>query len=563
MRSSFRLKPLVPLLVVLAFVFPQSTAADLLLPPNGSEGIAPWAKGYSTPPQTIRVKLEELYGDMWPSGWIKDSWQTVPFEGTAVDAYVPGVVMGELGPTSNPVIPTWPYNGMAWSDEVVKAMSIMARSVGSYKARWLTEPPEQGIGNSATYQVYRPYHKDITESVKQRYRDLTNMYSGLYLAYNGTGSYRHKVNLIDAEYNNDAPNPTRTGWSDPPNWDYYGYLPSVANPYASGALPSGWPNGRAGAVQLGLQGWAIENSLTTFWQLLSHYYPHTQLVYSKPTWVVSYYDSYNADPVNGDCIGNPITASSSKWINYDWSTGSLGITPAGGPDPNSSIPADDVCLKFTTSDSFAGSWYTFYVVADDGFKLSVDGNVVLNKWLVQSPTMYTVNVPMGPGSHTITLSYFEAAGGAVARLTWRRWNGMLGKYYDYKIDKGIEPSRSQIVLERFDPAAKFAWDVSSPLDTAETNPSYPYPKINPDTFSAIWDSNIYIPPQSGCRVLNFTAVTDDGILVTVNGGIVFDYWYDQSQTTYNFIACLLPGIQPLRVYYYENAGDAAFSLSWN
>ena len=139
---------------------------------------------------------------------------------------------------------------------------------------------------------------------------------------------------------------------------------------------------------------------------------------------------------------------------------------------------------------------------------------------------------------------------------------MLGKYYDNVISKGNQPPRDQIVMERFEPVVGFAWGTSSPLDTQETLDS-PYPRIDPDSFAAIWDSYIYVPPQSGCRAINFTAVTDDGMLVTVNGGTVLDQWRDQAPTTYYFSACLQPGTHALRAYYYESTGGATARLTWS
>lgn len=311
--------------------------------------------------------------------------------------------------------------------------------------------------------------------------------------------------------------------------------------------------------QLPLQGWtAIGGGNVTFWQLLSHYYPHTTLMNTQPTWTVDYY--YGKDS-NG-CIDNVVQTVTTKWINFDWDTGSLGILN-DGRDPNSSIQADDVCMHFTTTASFATDWYTFFVVADDRFKLYIDDVVVFNKWEDQSPTMYTVNVPVAACNHVVRLTYYENQGQAVARMSWRRWNGMLGRYYDNVMPyAGYEPPRDQIIIERFDPTVRFAWDTSSPLDTQETLDS-PYPKIAPDSFGAVWTSNVFILYQIGCRTLNFSAVTDDGMYVKIDGTVLLNQWRDQPPTPYSFSTCLNPGNYILKVYYYESGGGATARLSWN
>lgn len=555
MRSfRFRSRWLWVLTLFLLMLFPGSATADLLLPPLGYLGTNPWTYGYSTPPTFIDVKLNEplSQNDNWPDGTWYNQWKTVPFDGTSVTAYVPGVVMGELGGASLASGSGWPYHGWTWHDEAVKAQSIAARTFGSFRAERRSEPGWMGIFGNSSDQVYRPFRTDISESTKQRYRDLSDMYNGMYLAYSSPPTQRHKVNLVEALYSRDVGNPSPSLWYPNPA-NSYPYLPSVANQHSTGVL-----YGVGGMPQLPLQGWtATGGGNVTFWQLLSHYYPNTTLMNKQPQWTVNYY--YGRD-TNG-CTGSVIQTVTTKWINYDWDTGSLGILN-DGRDPNSNIQPDNVCMTFTTSETFAGGWYTFYIVADDGFKLLIGGNEVLSRWFIQAPTMYAVNVPVTAGTHAITLRYFENTGQAVARLAWRRWNGMLGKYYDNVMPKGNEPPRDQIVMERFDPAIGFAWGTSSPLDTQEGSDS-PYPKIHPDSFAVIWDSYLYVPPQSGCRTINFTAVTDDGMFVTVNGGTVLDQWRDQAPTTYNFSVCLPPGSHTLRAYYYESAGGATARLIWS
>ena len=61
----------------------------------------------------------------------------------------------------------------------------------------------------------------------------------------------------------------------------------------------------------------------------------------------------------------------------------------------------------------------FTVTADDGVRLYVDGQKVLDKWIPQSRTTFTVNRQLTAGSHQIVLEYFEAAVDAVAEAELR------------------------------------------------------------------------------------------------------------------------------------------------
>ncbi len=54
------------------------------------------------------------------------------------------------------------------------------------------------------------------------------------------------------------------------------------------------------------------------------------------------------------------------------------------------------------------------VYTDDGTKVLVDGNVVLDAWRLQSPHHYSSSVALTPGSHKVMVVYFERTG--IARL---------------------------------------------------------------------------------------------------------------------------------------------------
>jgi hypothetical protein len=68
--------------------------------------------------------------------------------------------------------------------------------------------------------------------------------------------------------------------------------------------------------------------------------------------------------------------------------------------------------------SFASGSYRFSVTSDDGVRFYVGGALKLDKWLLQGPTTYTVDVALSAGDQTLTLEYFENTGNATAKLSW-------------------------------------------------------------------------------------------------------------------------------------------------
>jgi len=62
--------------------------------------------------------------------------------------------------------------------------------------------------------------------------------------------------------------------------------------------------------------------------------------------------------------------------------------------------------------------YTFYLTTDDGARMKVDGWTAIDAWVPRPPTTSEAKVQLSPGSHEVVVEYFEAGGGAVARLEW-------------------------------------------------------------------------------------------------------------------------------------------------
>ena len=95
-------------------------------------------------------------------------------------------------------------------------------------------------------------------------------------------------------------------------------------------------------------------------------------------------------------------------INNNWGNGS----------PAPSIQSDNFSARWVGTFNFNASDYRFTVRADDGVRLYVDGVRVINQWIAQSPTTYTVTRTITAGAHGIMVEYFENGGGAVMEASW-------------------------------------------------------------------------------------------------------------------------------------------------
>jgi len=90
----------------------------------------------------------------------------------------------------------------------------------------------------------------------------------------------------------------------------------------------------------------------------------------------------------------------------------------GGPDP---VVGDDQFSARWTGEVEAAftETYTFYASADDGVRLWVDGQQLVNAWIDQGTTEYKGTIDLVAGNtYSLVMEYYENGGGAVAQLRW-------------------------------------------------------------------------------------------------------------------------------------------------
>lgn len=97
-------------------------------------------------------------------------------------------------------------------------------------------------------------------------------------------------------------------------------------------------------------------------------------------------------------------------VNFDWGT--------TGPDP--SIGTTNFSVRWTGQivPQYTET-YTFYTLSDDGIQFTIDGQLLINNWTVHAPTENSGTISLEAGRpYTMVLAYYQAAGGATAKLEW-------------------------------------------------------------------------------------------------------------------------------------------------
>lgn len=108
---------------------------------------------------------------------------------------------------------------------------------------------------------------------------------------------------------------------------------------------------------------------------------------------------------------SPSLVRTDSTVNFNWGNGS--------PDPL--ISTDNFVVRWTGSvqPQFTEG-YTFYTATDDGVRVWLNGQLIIDKWVDQGPTTWAsapINL-VAQQHYTIQMDYYEHGGGAQAQLFW-------------------------------------------------------------------------------------------------------------------------------------------------
>ena len=193
-------------------------------------------------------------------------------------------------------------------------------------------------------------------------------------------------------------------------------------------------------------------------------------------------------------------------VDFDWGNGS----------PAPSISNNNFTARWTgqIQPQFSGT-YTFHTTTDDGVRLWVNDQLIIDKWIDQGPTTWDGSVALIAGSrYAMRLEYYEAGGGAVAKLEWS--NSVTPRAIIPR--ESLFPSSINVSVVAEDPTARestadpAAWRVSrtgpldQPLSVAFTTSGTASPLVDYTLSSAA--SSVVIPSGQASALVILTPLAD-------------------------------------------------------
>jgi hypothetical protein len=238
---------------------------------------------------------------------------------------------------------------------------------------------------------------------------------------------------------------------------------------------------------------------------------------------------------NPNLSGAPVLVRNDPAVLFGW----------GPNSPGSNVPADGFSARWSREVSFSTGTYRFRVLVDDGARLWVNDQLIIDRWRSGEPKSYTGDITLSKGVHRLRLEYFDDRFDAQVRLDWER---LSDDYPDWKAEYFTNDRlKGKPFLVRNETEIDHDWD--------EDSPAAGLPR---DEFSARWTRKLGF--EAGTYLVRVRV--DDGVRVWFNDELIIDAWADGRARTLEVERQVSQGRHNLKVEYYEDDGEALIELNW-
>ncbi|NJN95630.1 MAG: hypothetical protein HC875_16730 [Anaerolineales bacterium] len=254
---------------------------------------------------------------------------------------------------------------------------------------------------------------------------------------------------------------------------------------------------------------------------------------SLGSWRGEYYN-------NSNLTGEPVLVRDDPALDFNWGPGS--------PDPN--VPTDNFSVRWTRPFEFAEEGdYRFWADVDDGGKLYLDGWLIIDEWNTNPYVLHSgIFADIKPGTHTLMVEFFEAAGDAHAKVWFEKTivsgNKWVGEYFN-------NPDfRSPPFLIREDDDIDFDWDDDEPA-----------PGMPDDNFSVRWQRTVVL--KAGDYNFEARIGEEDRVKLYLDDWPILEEDSDDGGTATGSFDDVGAGTHTIRVEYQDFSEEARIEIDWD
>lgn len=213
--------------------------------------------------------------------------------------------------------------------------------------------------------------------------------------------------------------------------------------------------------------------------------------------------------------------------------------------PDDGLAARAQAASWVRDVDLAGGALRFYVWADGGVRLWVNGRLIVDRWESAEANAAIGDIWLDrAGPCEILLAYRDMQGPGRIRLWWETtlwFAGWRGEYYPNRYLTG------QPVMVRNDAIVAFDWGLGAPA-----------PSLPADDFSVRWTRSLNLAP--GCYRL--MAEADDGVRVYVDDMLLINAWQDKPSGPLEQVVWVPGGEQAVVIEYFDASETARIAVDW-
>jgi PKD repeat protein/uncharacterized protein YraI len=211
-------------------------------------------------------------------------------------------------------------------------------------------------------------------------------------------------------------------------------------------------------------------------------------------WRGAYYDNPNLD-------GDPVFVRNDEQLDFNW----------GSQPPAAGMPATNWSARWTINRNVPAGTYRFSAWVDDGIRVYVDNQLLIDGWLAGTARNYQTDVNLSAGAHSVRVEYFQGTGDALLQLSIGYVEGFPEWKAEYYGNTNLEGAAT---LVRNESSIDHDWGTSPPA-----------PGLPADSWSARWSRSYDLAAGE----YTLTADVAGGVRIWIEDQLLIDAWSNEPQ----------------------------------
>ncbi len=211
-------------------------------------------------------------------------------------------------------------------------------------------------------------------------------------------------------------------------------------------------------------------------------------------WRGAYYPNPNLD-------GDPVLVRNDEQLDFNW----------GSQPPAAGMPATNWSARWTINRNVPAGTYRFSAWVDDGIRVYVDNQLLIDGWQAGTARNYQVDVNLSAGAHSVRVEYFQGMGDALLQLSIGYVEGFPEWKAEYFGNTNLEGTPTVV---RNESSIDHDWGINPPA-----------PGLPADSWSARWSRSYDLAAGE----YTLTADVAGGVRIWVDDQLIIDSWSNEPQ----------------------------------